>query len=72
MSTPRKTNKTTDWREVERRLTHVAIERIQAPAAGIVDAYCKIELTLFGCAYHKYSNILILAAVEQFSQGTFR
>ena len=46
MSTPQKTNKAIDWREVERRLALVAIERIQAPAAGIVDAYCKIELTL--------------------------
>jgi hypothetical protein len=43
---PKKMNNAIDWREVERRLAHVAIERIQAPAAGIVDAYCKIELTL--------------------------
>jgi len=43
---PKKMNNAIDWREVERRLAHVAIERIWAPTAGIVDAYCKIELTL--------------------------
>ncbi len=43
---PQKTNKAIDWREAERRPAHVAIERIRAPTAGIVDAYCKIELTL--------------------------